>query len=471
MPNLQFLERAHVRSNFSVAGSFSMRFNGTATLTTGLNNDVVLTLNQSFVSLITSGGTGLIITGFTAGRDGQRIVLFNGTTQTVLLKVDSASSIAANRIYTPNYVDIVFYAFASKELIYNQALGKWFVIGSDDSLVTPTTLSDVITLANGANDNVAITAIQNFVIFGGGGASANISGFTAGRNGQRILISNLTSYNVKLLHQSTSSSAGNRLTLPEGLSIYIKSTSTKELIYSGSIWLVIGNDDTLVTPFDATITIGAGANNNLAVTNYQNFIALGTGGADPTVTGFAAGREGQRLLVLNNTTYPIRLIDNSASSSAGNKLSLPRSIELTLDPASTKEFVYTSSYWFLVGNDDGITSPSDNVITIPDADEPALAVKMTDNFIIITYSGTPSSFTLSGMVAGKQGQRLVIYNNLSISLHIIFDSGTASAADRIYTSRGADRYMPIYSAAEFIYSTNLSRWVLITGGRELSGNA
>lgn len=95
-------------------------------------------------------------------------------------------------------------------------------------------------------------------------------------------------------------------------------------------------------------TLAAGANNNLTVNATTTTLRITPdAGGTSTITGLTGGADGRVLLLVNITTDTYTLVNNSGSSSAGNKLILPGNANVTMGAADSIMLWYdsTSSVW------------------------------------------------------------------------------------------------------------------------------
>lgn len=80
-------------------------------------------------------------------------------------------------------------------------------------------------------------------------------------------------------------------------------------------------------------------------------------------------------------------------------------------------------------------------------------------FVKLTGS---TATTLHGIAAGKDGQKMTLFNNTGQNLTIKHQSGTAAAADQITTMTGADVVSTGNCCAEFIYDATDSKWINVS---------
>ena len=97
-----------------------------------------------------------------------------------------------------------------------------------------------ITLANGANNNVALGSSSFFRITTPT-AAFNISGFSSGQDGRVLYIINTTTYNMTLNNSSASSTAANRIQTATGADVVIGGGGSVTLVYNLTLtkWVVM----------------------------------------------------------------------------------------------------------------------------------------------------------------------------------------------------------------------------------------
>jgi hypothetical protein len=80
--------------------------------------------------------------------------------------------------------------------------------------------------------------------------------------------------------------------------------------------------------------------------------------------------------------------------------------------------------------------------------------------LFITITGPSAAFNISGMLAGINGKKVVLYNSVAQDMTITNDA-TSTSANRILTLTGADVTLTGVSVATFIYNATDSRWILV----------
>ncbi len=174
----------------------------------------------------------------------------------------------------------------------------------------------------------------------------------------------------------TTSSSGN-LTIDTGtatatagtISLGTTTTSGITIGRSGIATLLQGNIDlaattTLSTRVNTTTYTTPGSANNVTL-NASSLYRLDTSGAAQTLTGIAAGRDGQRLILMNiDASLSVTLANNSGSSSDGNRLITGTGADVTIPAGGAVELIYDStgtadtSFWRLTAATAGSLCPT-----------------------------------------------------------------------------------------------------------------
>lgn len=85
---------------------------------------------------------------------------------------------------------------------------------------------------------------------------------------------------------------------------------------------------------------------------------------------------------------------------------------------------------------------------------------MTTSFVSI--SGPTGVFTVTGIVAGEDGQMVTLYNPTGNAMTIANDSASSTAANRILTTTFADITTSGPGTVTLFYSANESRWIVVS---------
>ncbi len=145
-------------TDLDINGDFSTQYTS-YTAANGANNNIAIG-TWSFVRL-TGPTAAFSVTGMAGGVDGKMVILYNSTSQTITISNESASSTAANRIWTLNSTgDIVIAGKGALKMIYSAPDSRWIVISSSETVSTSTT--GVITKKKPSDESVTnSTTLQN----------------------------------------------------------------------------------------------------------------------------------------------------------------------------------------------------------------------------------------------------------------------------------------------------------------------
>ena len=216
-------------------------------------------------------------------------------------------------------------------------------------------------------------------------------------------------------------------------------------------------------------TVGATTPSTVAATTITaNTSAIITGGASIGQAAFqATGNQASQLIA--NLTSNI----SGAGTSFGLRVAAGTNASdyalRVLNQAGTLDYLFVKGDGAVSMSNGlavtGALSATGRVATLVGADV-SIANSRNDNLSIGTagffrvVSGGASA-QISGMVAGTDGQRVVIMNGTGNNVAFLFEDANSTAANRIYTESGGNITLGNLGSREFIYSTTYSRWVLV----------
>jgi hypothetical protein len=138
--------------NATDAANRELNFTGTLQTGTNLNNNFEFNTGNrsSFIRIATTGlGGDFVITGIAGGQSGKYINLYNATSETMILRHDNTSSLAANRILTPTSVDLSIPPRTGVTIQYSSVAERWYVVAAGvSSYNTFATDSKTVTTAD-----------------------------------------------------------------------------------------------------------------------------------------------------------------------------------------------------------------------------------------------------------------------------------------------------------------------------------
>ena len=113
-------------------------------------------------------------------------------------------------------------------------------LASDEAELGATTFTGEVSLANVVTPSPITASQHNYAAINGARwgriastAAFQITGFSGGVSGLRRLVTNVGSYNITIMHQSSSSSAENRVLCPGNASFVLNANDSCEMIYDG----------------------------------------------------------------------------------------------------------------------------------------------------------------------------------------------------------------------------------------------
>jgi predicted DCC family thiol-disulfide oxidoreductase YuxK len=179
--------------------------------------------------------TGLTITGLAGGVSGVVKLLVNVSTHNVLLSSSNTNSNSTNRfLFTGS--DRVLSENDSASTFYDSTSQRWRLIA--DEPAAPPYHWATVTATSTLNNYSPGTATVLRVVASGG--SRFISGFSGGGPNKALRVINISTNNLTLYHESSSSDAANRLLLDAGTDRALQENDQAELLYDpiSSRWRV-----------------------------------------------------------------------------------------------------------------------------------------------------------------------------------------------------------------------------------------
>lgn len=225
--------------------------NNTAPIVTGLNSTTrLISLQGSIKGLLELASTSADADGAVAGDISWAKSSNTTNKQLAVIEVAAEGATANDRggriqFFTkPN-------AGSIGESARLDSTGKLFVgpsggtapaVAFDTTGALATREATAISIANAANNDVAVVANTGFVRFTGGGASATVTGIAAGANGQELSIVNATGSNINVRHDNAGSTAANRLYLVGAADTVLATNTAAKFKYNSTLtrWVGVG---------------------------------------------------------------------------------------------------------------------------------------------------------------------------------------------------------------------------------------
>jgi hypothetical protein len=204
-----------------------------------------------------------------------------------------------------------------------------------------------------------------------------------------------------------------------------------------------------------------------AMSSSTSFVKL-TGSTVTEIQGVTAGINGQTLSIYNGSTAIVSFAHENGSASAANRIDLPENRSFYLYPDCTAKLVYESalSRWVLAS-----AGPVfGNVAFQRSFKFSSTADNATGSAVTLTAATTPlvsltnaSLASVGGVPAGEAGQVVYIINNTGVSVSILDEDGSTTAANRIRTGTGASVTVQDHGTIILLYDSSASRWNMIGG--------
>lgn len=204
-----------------------------------------------------------------------------------------------------------------------------------------------------------------------------------------------------------------------------------------------------------------------AMSSSTSFVKL-TGSTVTEIQGVTAGINGQTLSIYNGSTAIVSFAHENGSASAANRIDLPENRSFYLYPDCTAKLVYESalSRWVLAS-----AGPVfGNVAFQRSFKFSSTADNATGSAVTLTAATTPlvsltnaSLASVGGVPAGEAGQVAYFINNTGVSVSILDEDGSTTAANRIRTGTGSSVTVQDHGTIILLYDSSASRWNMIGG--------
>ena len=352
----------------NITGSLSLNGEQTSTLT-GAQNDFAL--NSGVAILRWNGASTATITGFTGGVNGRLLYVVNESAVLLTLSHQTTSA-AANQIVGVGSASLNIGVGGSVLLRYDGTSTKWRVMSfATTNFLSSLNVNGVFQIApqNGEQTDTSTGTQNDFavnsavsVLRWNGASTATFTGFAGGTNGRLLLVINeSTAQGVTFNNENASSTAANRFTILNSSSEVIGALGAALFRYDGasSRWrLVLINTNQINATLTAAANVSfssfqnptsiSGTNNDWAPTSGYRYRV--TASAAATITGLASGVSGGRICVVSNiSAFNITLTNEGAGSTAANRFTCPRSVDLVVPPGGNCFLIYdsTTSRWIV----------------------------------------------------------------------------------------------------------------------------
>lgn len=204
--------------------------------------------------------------------------------------------------------------------------------------------------------------------------------------------------------------------------------------------------------------------------------------ADRTMTGLAGGAANREVTLYNKSAYRLTLAHESASSTAGNRFTMPGAVDVVVRPYQSLRLLYSAatSRWIVIGAGAGWLGVTDLPETVAMSGDvtPAQITSNQNDYNPTGWSlatriraSTDASRNLTGLAGGADGRIAIIVNVGSNSL-VLKDADTGSSAANRFDF-GADCTLGAKQVAALQYDATDSRWKMLanTAGAAVADGA
>jgi hypothetical protein len=354
-------------------------------------------------------------------------------TNITLLIEQATLTISGNRVFTGTNIYTNVYSIWYGGTISNALAISGTVARLTNGLWFAATLSSPI-MTNGVNYGNAFSSP------GSGGFSEQFGAFSSASG---FLSSAFGNSAFAIFASATAIGAGSQATNFQSTALGSGALS------GGSSSIALGASSTALG--SNAVAVG-----NSAQANGTNSTALGTltsaSGLNSTAVGDAA------TAAFDNSTA----IGQGATTTAANQNVIGNSSQSTIIPGGLQagtisNAVFGSTNNFPKGSD--IAFGRFALSSIANGNNAGVVVGTN---VFAEISGPTGVFTINGIAGGRDGKAVILLNRTTQNMTIAHDSGVdPTAANRIYCLTAADKTITGNSAALLIYSSNVSRWIVL----------
>jgi hypothetical protein len=311
----------------------------------------------------------------------------------------------------------------------------------------------------GANNNINIGAATYIRITQA--AAFSITGITGGTSGKIIVLRNVSDSDMTIANENAGSTAANRIKTFNGGDYHSNGQGTVTLVYDPNLsrWVISTRD--AYSPYfdDGAFAAGAGANNNVNVSN--NTYVRVTQAADYSITGIAGGYTGKLLVLRNTGTSNMTLDNENVGSTAANRIHTFTGSDVTIKGEGTAMLFYDSTLARWVASD--VTDNTGNAPSYSEADFAATTGNNNNiNIGTATYVrlNQANTFTVTGVTGGVGGKTIVLRNTSMNNCIFTNEDALSTSANRIHTQIGGQITLNGDGSVTLVYDSVLARWIV-----------
>lgn len=178
-----------------------------------------------------------------------------------------------------------------------------------------------------------------------------------------------------------------------------------------------------------------------------------------SITGIQGGQPGRRIVLMNSGSFAITLPAESGASAAENRIA--QAVTIAAGTSATLQYNAVTQRWV-------VQSPGSNgQAATPTTISDVVAGTINDyaptgfdaNTGLLVLASTNAQ--ISGLLAGGDQQKLVIYNSdFTHTLTLLTENGGSAAANRFKIGGPADLAIQGGGSIALVYSTTVQRWLV-----------
>lgn len=335
-----------------------------------------------------------------------------------------------------------------------------------------------LTLANGANSNVALDTMSTYRITGPT-ADYSVSGFTNGKNGRLLFLVNATVGNLSITNNGSGSLAANRIQTSGGLDLLIPSNGSAVLQYNSALssWYVLANASPAVSSLAWSLTGNAGTSgaNYIGTSDNQPVSIRSNGTAALTIDvsqriGVGTANPSQKLHVAGGNVFLDTVSAGTApelrlANPAGTFYTALKSGAVTGNVSYTMPLADGSAYQVLTTNGSNTLSWTDPTAQIVNGvSSPSTYSSNQNDLSMVTAGNTiyrisaSSAIDISGLTAEQMGRQISLVNVGSSAITLKQQSSSSTAAHRLQLQANADTIMFTDDMITLLYDSTTGRW-------------
>jgi hypothetical protein len=323
----------------------------------GLDNATILHLTSTLT---------VNVNGIVASTNGRILTIVNiGSTFNIVLTNQNVGSTSTNRFALDGQNQVLLPG-QSCTIRYETSSQRWRPVSSSPmgnfgGAVITAGIINPSSLSSDQNDYNPTGLVNATVIRLTSTTVVNINGIVGGSNGRILTTVNKGSFNIILTHENTGSTASNRFAL-DGQNVVLLPGQTCSFRYDSVLtrWLSLSSSP--VGNFGGTFITAGVLSPATISTNQNDYNPTGlvnaavlrlSSSSNIDITGLVGGTNGRKIILINISTFSIKLKDQSILSLAQNRFKL--SSDITMVNGTVVGLIYdgVSNVWRTSGSGGG----------------------------------------------------------------------------------------------------------------------